>query len=136
MSEIRHLNQNQAQEECVKMGALEAVYIDTPWADGACFHSVHLAGLCPRCKEPIGFHLTNGGKLSPSKTLRLEHLFSGDIRCQPDAILEQIKSLTGDQKSDFFTTLHDEAVLRNAGFPEEEISKRLNELKAGRKTTS
>ena len=129
MSEIRHLNQDEAQEQSEKLGVLEAVYIDTPQADGTCFGTTHLAGLCPRCREPIGFCLTNGGKLSPSKTLRAEHLFSGDVRCQTDVILTKIKSLTGGQKAEFFISLHDEYVLRNAGFSEDEIRRRLQELR-------
>lgn len=128
MSELRHVNQDEAQDQCLKLGVLEALYIDTPTADGTCFGTTHLAGLCPRCHEPIGFHLVNGGKLSPSKTLRLEHLFSGDVRCQTDAVNAKIKLLTGSQKSDFFVQVHDESILRDAGFSEAEIQRRLIEM--------
>ena len=129
MNEIRHLSETHAQIVCEEIGVLEPVFIDTPYADGTCFGATYLAGLCSRCREPIGYHLTNGGKLKPSKTLRLSHLYSGDIRCQSDTILAKIKPLNGQQKSEFFTALHDEQILRETGLSEDEIKKRLLKLK-------
>lgn len=130
MNEIRHLNETHAGITCQEIGVLEPFYIDTPYADGTCFGAVYLAGLCPKCREPIGYCLTDGGKLSPSKTLRLAHLFNGDVRCQTDAILAKIKPLNGQQKAEFFITLHDESVFREAGFSDDEIQKRIAELKS------
>lgn len=130
MNEPRHINQNSTPIECEKIGVLEAVYIDTQYADGTCFGTVHLAGLCPRCKESIGFHLTNGGKLSAARTLRLEHIFSGDIRCEDESTTKLLAELSGEQKAKFFQHRHNEKTLRDAGFDEAAIQKRLVELDA------
>lgn len=80
-------------------------------------YGVYAAGLCPRCGQPIVFNLTNGGKLSPSRTLRLEHVFSGSIRCEEDTTNEQIRGMTGQQKVDFFCRKHDEETVKELPEP-------------------
>jgi len=55
-------------------------------------------------------NLTNGGKLSPARTLRLDHLFSGDVRCEDFQVREAIAGLSGREKSDFFAMRHDYAI--------------------------
>lgn len=81
-NELRHIKESDVQAECAKLVQPEAVYIDRPNADGTCFGSIHLVGLCAKCRMPIGYHFTNGGKLRSARTLRLEHVLTGNIKCE------------------------------------------------------
>ena len=101
------LNATEIQSRCEAIGVLP--YIESG-IDGS-FEA--LAGLCPRCKQPIEIHLTNGGKLSPSRTLRAAHVFSGNVRCEDNATNEQLARLSAEEKLDFFARRHDEETVKD-----------------------
>jgi len=77
-------------------------------------HDYHI-GLCPRCGEPILLAMTNGGKLSPAKTLRACHAFTGDVRCENPATLNLIRGKSGQEKMDFFFARHDAEKIASIG---------------------
>lgn len=74
-----------------------------------------IAGLCPRCKQPIQICVTNGGKLHPARTLRVDHAFSGNVRCEDTKVNEQLQTMSGQEKSDFFAMRHDLEVMASMG---------------------
>jgi hypothetical protein len=96
---------NDIQKQCESMGVLPAAEL--------CGGFTHLAGLCPRCKQPIQISLTNGGKLSPSRTLDCRHIFSGNVRCEDPATNEKLAKLSGHEKADFFAMRRDLAILKD-----------------------
>ena len=83
---------------------------------GQIINGDRLIGLCPRCKEPISLHMTNGGKLSPSRTLRAEHVYSGSIKCEDAKTMEKLKTLDPLQKVYFFQDRHDDETME--GLPQ------------------
>lgn len=97
------MNANELQKRSEEIGS--------PQWDTIAGSTSYLMGLCPRCKQPIRACLTNGGKLSPARTLRLDHLFSGDVRCETRNVNEAIANFTGQEKSDFFAMRHDYATV-------------------------
>lgn len=102
---MKNLNANEVQQACDEQTKNETIYYSGAFG--------YLAGLCPRCKQPIGFNLVNGGKLSPSRTLRLEHVFSGDIHCELPRVNDLLDGLSGQEKSDFFAHRHDQETIKD-----------------------
>ena len=99
---LTKMNATEIQKHCESLGVpAPAVY------DGDGGYSCRPAGLCPRCKQPISFHLTNGGKLSPSRTLRLQHVFSGDVNCEDEATNARLAAMSADEKVEFFVQRRD-----------------------------
>ena len=105
MNTIMKLTDQQAQDQCAAIG--------TPRIFEMSGSFTYLAGLCPRCHEPIQICLTNGGKLSPARTLRCYHIFSGSVRCEDTATNDLLAAMPAANKSAFFAKRHDQEVIKD-----------------------
>lgn len=123
------LTTNQVQELSEQIGVVLGAFFQPTASFG------YLCGLCPRCKQPIAFHLTNGGKLHAARTLRMEHVFSGDVMCEEAPVNEWLQGKTGEQKVEFFSALHDYKVFVETGLSASYVDNRMEKLHPGWKET-